>query len=249
MYQHTLIIHSGYSKGKRMALHKLCEGINDIKKFMSLNTLLKCKFNHLTFAIHHIQTQYKDIESIAEYDGFFENIEYYSDFDLFVDSIEKDITIKPMDIAKIILSNGKYSHLELQKLVYFVYCEYLTLYGEDVFLDDFEAWRHGPVIPDIYHSFKDYGDRKIAKYKDSDIFPEIYSRLVKIPGYDDLIEAIDKTLDKYGGSTAWKLVNETHVPDGPWDTVYQNGKGQNKIIPKDLIKYHIMKNQIILDNK
>lgn len=242
MYQHALIIHSDYSTSRRIAFHRICESITDIKEFMLLFSKLKSKFDHLTFSYHHIQTKSDSVDSISEYDSFFDDIHFYFDIDQFIGLIEEDIKIKPIDVAKIILSKGKYSHLELQKLIYFVYCEYFKLYGEDMFLDDFEAWKHGPVIPDIYYSLKGYGDKKITKYKDNNVFPEVYSRLIKIPRCDKLIKAVDKTLEKYGESTAWKLVDETHIPGGPWDKVYQNGEGQNEVIPKDLIKNYIIEN-------
>lgn len=243
MYQHALIIHSDYSMGKRVALHKLCESISDIKEFRELFAKLKNKFDHLTFSFHHIQTESDDVDSISEYDSFFDGIQFYSDIDQFINLIENDIEIKPIDVAKLILLKGEYSHLELQKLIYLVYCEYFKLYGEDMFSDDFQAWKYGPVIPDIYHSLKVYDAEKITKYKDNNVFPQIYSRLIKIPKYDRLIKAIDITLKKYNDSTAWDLVYTTHTPGSPWHIIYQDGLGQNKIIPKDLIKRYILENE------
>lgn len=243
MYQHALIIHSDYNMGRRIAFHKLCESISDIKEFRESFTKLKTKFNHLTFSFHHIQTESDDVDSISEYDSFFDGIQFYFDIGQFINLIEKDIEIKPIDVAKLILLKGEYSHLELQKLIYLVYCEYFKLYGEDMFSDDFEAWDLGPVISDIYHSLKIYGANKITKCKDSNVFPAIYSRLVKIRQYNKLIKAIDITLEKYSSYTAIDLVYETHVSDGPWDTIYNHGLGRNEIIPKDLIKSYILENE------
>lgn len=240
MYQHALIIHSDYSIGRRIALHRICESLADFKELRQLFAKLKSQFDHLTFSFHCIQTESSSIDSIPEYDSFFDGIQFYSDIDQFIELIKEDIKIKPIDVAKLILLKGEYSHLELQKLIYLAYCEYFRLYGEDLFSDDFQAWDLGPVIPDIYHSLKIYRDKKITKYRDSNVFPEIYSRLVKIPKYDKLINAIDLTLKKYSNSTAWELVNTTHVPDGPWDMVYNKGEGKNEIIPKELIKEYVL---------
>ncbi len=54
------------------------------------------------------------------------------------------------DFSKLILSYGSFSHKKLQKLSYYVYSWYLTLYGEKIADVNFEAWVHGPVSPEIY---------------------------------------------------------------------------------------------------
>ena len=69
--------------------------------------------------------------------------------------------------AKLILSYGSFSHKKVQKLAYYVYCWYLTLYGEKIVDINFEAWVHGPVSPEIYYMYKNYGWKKIPKYEGS----------------------------------------------------------------------------------
>jgi uncharacterized phage-associated protein len=59
----------------------------------------------------------------------------------------------------------------------------LAKFNEPLFEDDIEAWMYGPVIPSVYHHFKDYG-RNGIEYTDAvitltgkdeeDLFDEVY---------------------------------------------------------------------------
>lgn len=46
------------------------------------------------------------------------------------------------------------TNLKLQKLLYYAKGWYLALYDKPLFNDKIEAWVHGPVVPSIYHAFK-----------------------------------------------------------------------------------------------
>lgn len=47
--------------------------------------------------------------------------------------------------------------LKLMKMVYFSYAWYLYLSDKNLFKEDIQAWKHGPVIPSLYHEFKHFG--------------------------------------------------------------------------------------------
>jgi uncharacterized phage-associated protein len=47
--------------------------------------------------------------------------------------------------------------MKLQKLVYYVKGFSLVLLGRPIFGEKLEAWRHGPVCPDLYHRLKSHG--------------------------------------------------------------------------------------------
>lgn len=47
--------------------------------------------------------------------------------------------------------------LKLMKLVYFSYAWYLYLTDTGLFNEDIQAWKHGPVIPSLFHEFKHFG--------------------------------------------------------------------------------------------
>ena len=44
--------------------------------------------------------------------------------------------------------------MQILKLVYFCHAWTLALYDRPLIEQPIEAWRYGPVIPDVYHSFK-----------------------------------------------------------------------------------------------
>jgi uncharacterized phage-associated protein len=45
--------------------------------------------------------------------------------------------------------------MSLQKLMYYVQAFHLARYGEPLFANGFEAWKYGPVLPRIWHHYKD----------------------------------------------------------------------------------------------
>ena len=69
--------------------------------------------------------------------------------------------IAPIYVANNFLTRGRkddidISPLKLQKLIYFLYKDYLKRTGELLFTERFETWKRGPVIPSIYVEFSAY---------------------------------------------------------------------------------------------
>ena len=56
------------------------------------------------------------------------------------------------------------SPMKLQKLLYFVSCEYVKATGNDLFSEDFGVWQYGPVLPTVYDEFKSFKSTPINKY-------------------------------------------------------------------------------------
>lgn len=63
------------------------------------------------------------------------------------------------------------SNLKLQKLVYYAQAWHLGIYDTPLFDDDFEAWVHGPVIPLLFHKYKEFGWKPILKEVQKPEFP------------------------------------------------------------------------------
>src|SRR5829696_6466136 len=61
------------------------------------------------------------------------------------------------------------SNLKLQKLVYYAQGFHLTTKGRPLFKENIEAWVHGPVVPELYHAFKDCGSSAIPAPKELDL--------------------------------------------------------------------------------
>lgn len=53
------------------------------------------------------------------------------------------------------------SHLRLQKLLYYAQGWYLAMTGSPLFSERIEAWKHGPVVKDVYHVFSNFGYQAI----------------------------------------------------------------------------------------
>jgi uncharacterized phage-associated protein len=104
------------------------------------------------------------------------------------------------------------SNLKLQKLVYYAQAYHLAMYGEPLIPEQVEAWEHGPVVPDLYRSYKQHGSEPIPPPDDFDASE-----------YDPRTrELLDEVYDVYGQYSAWKLRNMTHA-ERPWSEAYGDG--------------------------
>lgn len=130
------------------------------------------------------------------------------------------------DVAKYFLSladedaGDLISNLKLQKLVYYAQGFHLAIYDEPLFKEPIEAWTHGPVVPDLYHAYKEYGSGLIPIPNDLD--DSIYS--------DEAKELLDDVYAVYGQFSAWKLRNMTHE-EAPWQDYQPKGT-----IPRKALK-------------
>lgn len=101
-----------------------------------------------------------------------------------------------------------FTHLKLQKLAFYSYGALLAfgLEGETGEVS-FEAWKHGPVAPDVYRRYADYGREAL---------PRTSCR----HGYSARVESVlSDVLNVYGRMTAWQLREESHE-EGPWQEAY-----------------------------
>lgn len=108
------------------------------------------------------------------------------------------------------LSKKAMSPKKLQKLLYYAQAWTVTLTSEKddinknrLFNEGFQAWVHGPVIPEVYHEYKHYG------YKDINFD-------VNTPELDeDISDILEQVMEVYGGFTGNELENITHQ-EAPW---------------------------------
>ncbi|HET7233941.1 MAG TPA: type II toxin-antitoxin system antitoxin SocA domain-containing protein [Longimicrobium sp.] len=104
------------------------------------------------------------------------------------------------------------SNLKLQKLVYYAQAYHLAMYGEPLIPERVEAWEHGPVVPDLYRSYKQHGAEPIPA-------PDDFDAGEYDPRTRDLL---DEIFEVFGQYSAAKLRNLTHA-ERPWITAYANG--------------------------
>lgn len=97
------------------------------------------------------------------------------------------------------------SNLKLQKLAYYAQGFFLALFGKHLFAEPIEAWAHGPVVPALYHEYKQYGSDYVP-------IPDGFS--FDAVTQDELI-LIQEVYEVFGQFSAWRLRNMTHE-ESPW---------------------------------
>lgn len=153
------------------------------------------------------------------------------------------MTYTPQAIANYFLEKAfkegrDITQMKLQKLVYIAYGWNLAVNGERLFEESIQAWDHGPVIPSLYHEFKDFGSEPISKKSmifDLDTFDSYYPQINE-SDYD--VSLVLKTVwESYKQFSSAALRRKTHEPDTPWSRVYDPKKRGIKLDDKD-IKEH-----------
>lgn len=92
-----------------------------------------------------------------------------------VDFTKSDLTRHSgdiFDLADAFLSIASMTHKKLQKLCFYAKAWYLALYDTNLVQENFEAWVHGAVQPNMYQKFKIYGFNYIPKVTDTRNIPE-----------------------------------------------------------------------------
>lgn len=122
-------------------------------------------------------------------------------------------------------TNKPVSNLELQKILYFLQIYFLKeCSGKLLYVDDIQAWSHGPVIPDIYYTFSGYGGIVIRNsYDVSDI----------TKGIQDLLGPVVMQLSELG---IWKLRGMSCQNNNAWGQTYKQGTGDRKVIDITLLR-------------
>ena len=106
------------------------------------------------------------------------------------------------------------SNLKLQKLCYYAQGFHLAIFEKPLFGEGVNAWAHGPVVPELYRRYKQFGDGPID-----------------VPGHVDFSrydeetkDLLDEVSEVYGQFSAWKLRTMTH-DEPPWKQARKLGDG------------------------
>lgn len=114
------------------------------------------------------------------------------------------------------------------KLAYLCHGWMLGVFSRPLLVEEAEAWRYGPVVPTVYHTYKAFGGEPIETV--------VTDHSDKLD--DEQLELMDAVLRTYRGYSAWALSAITHQPGTPWHIVYKGGWGEGAIIPNKLIRKH-----------
>jgi uncharacterized phage-associated protein len=108
--------------------------------------------------------------------------------------------------------------------------------------DKVEAWKYGPVIPSVYHSFKQYRVKSINEQTVVMVWDEKNMRPVfNTPNLTDkdekrVVEMVWKRYKEYSDN---ELVTLTHMKGTPWDMCFI--KDENVAIPDILTENYYRK--------
>ena len=124
--------------------------------------------------------------------------------------------------------------MKLLKLVYIAYGWNLVINRQKLFEEKIKAWEHGPVVPELYFEFKNYGKKSISKgdydaeFTYDESTGEMQMGLVPMVGDKDkdkkTLKVLESVWKKYGSWDGLELSNLTHKEGGAWELAYKKGK-------------------------
>jgi uncharacterized phage-associated protein len=119
---------------------------------------------------------------------------------------------------------GQLTPMQLLKLVFLAHGWMLGLRGRPLIGDKIEAWKYGPVIPDLY--------TKLKKYRANPVTTNIPGPFEKLDS--DEAGIVYQVYKIYGRLSGPQLSNLTHVEGSPWQSVYRSESAATPI-PDNLI--------------
>lgn len=133
--------------------------------------------------------------------------------------------------------------IKLLKLVYIAHGVHLAINNEALINSPVQAWKYGPVIPELYREIKNSGKKftnnPLPMYK---FQKEELSRLVKED--TKTLKILNDVWTHYSKYTGMELSSITHQSNTPWDITWNHNGGSEKRgadISNALIKEHYSK--------
>ena len=132
--------------------------------------------------------------------------------------------------------------LGLIKRVYKAHGFSLAIFNKpllDPRFDRVEAWRYGPVIPSVYHSFKQFKANPITDktvvmtWDEEKMEPHFHTPRLEDKDARKIVEMVWK---RYAGMSDSSMVSLTHQKGSPWDMCYIQDR--NEPIPDEITKWY-----------
>lgn len=123
--------------------------------------------------------------------------------------------------------------MKLLKLMYFAHGWHLAITDAPLVNERPEAWKFGPVFPEVYHAFKRYGRDPIKRPVERVVLSgsggkyRIVSSSPDIPDDDFAVALLEQIWSIYGRFTAGELSALTHQDGTPWKHAWVELKGQD----------------------
>lgn len=237
-YKHYLIFLENKKEGIRQAFHMLIQLQDDIKYAKLCG--YKLEGIDIDYYPHLIHTTDKSITSIEEKDSFFRDIDYYEDFDEFLEVAKSTQSLCAMDVARYILMIQPTTPLKLQKLLYIVYERYLLQFQTPLFNEAFLASNYGPIIIEDYDASQKENqllsvedDQSIFSMSDKATLPIKY-KISRLENSDYLRELVQSVIAEYKDYSAKDMLNIIQSNDTAWSRAHDYA--QNETMSTELIK-------------
>lgn len=143
-----------------------------------------------------------------------------------------------------IQENQPITQMKLQKLIYFAHGFYLAVKEKPLIRDEIQAWKYGPVIPQIYHRFKHYGNKPLLAQVQ--VLPSLGGEKEKIHLDKEIIDFLFHVWELFRKFDAIQISTLTHVGNSPWSQTVKSTGGllRNSKIDNNIIKSYFLKEYI-----
>lgn len=131
-------------------------------------------------------------------------------------------------VAKVFCERREWraTNLEIQKLLYIAQVFSLGLRDKSLFNNDIEAWKYGPVIPDVYHRFKFCASDPIP--------PVMFDGLAEHSCSEEDTQFVESIAEATKSLRDWQLVGLTHRNGTAWDKVFHSNGSGAQITKQDM---------------
>lgn len=145
-----------------------------------------------------------------------------------------------LDVAK---SAGEpVDPMKLQKLVYFGHGWHLGYGLGALSAEHAEAWRWGPVFPELYRAVKIWGSGPVlepVRAFEVDDGRRRWSTPDLPSGENFAKKLVERVWEVYGHMSGPALSQLTHEPGGPWQVIRDSNPGKRDVvIPNPFIREH-----------
>lgn len=107
--------------------------------------------------------------------------------------------------------------MKLQKLMYFISCEYAKETNSELLSEDFCVWQYGPVLPSVYNEFKAFHGNQITTYaKDANGNSFAYDEDTA----PNLKAAINRIWSSFKNKSGIELSRITHEENSGWSKAF-----------------------------
>ena len=135
--------------------------------------------------------------------------------------------------------NKYFTPMQLLKLSYIAHGWHLGFFDTPLTDDDIEAWKYGPVIPNLYQALKKYGNQAVTT-----CIPVMVDEVAKLS--DEQIKIIKFTYQRYSHFTAGQLSALTHQVGTPWSQFFNEHTWGRRIPTATIARYYQEKTNDLL---